>query len=325
MFCLHHALHQLPTFFERSKQTGCFSLPGGYYTPGYVAALAAFFCDKGITAADFQCTDHYVRGYFSAIGLSRALWGNDDYLKGRVNAGANYAPLTALSTQEDVDAATASINSCLRTMARQGRDYTGSPAFSELQMVVGELHDNVWSHGRNTGFSTAQRRRVANEDDYELEFSLADCGIGFLNELKRTRISGIISHQDAIEWCIKEGNSSKLANARDEWAQSVPEDFSGAVPFGSGVEVFEAKPNNHQGLGLAKLMSLAKAHRGELYLASGDCVMHLDVNGTTSFSSVPNVWKGVAISLSLRESRLEEAKLSPDSSAIEQLMNILRG
>ncbi len=325
MYCLHNALEHIPLFFERYSETGRFSWPGGYFTPGYVAVAAAAISDRGLPRQDLSCLDQRVEDYLSAVAFHQAVWGVDEYHFSRVNAGFNYAPLTALRGQFDVDTSTASINGCLRQMARQGRDYTQSPAFGELTHVVGELHDNVWSHGKNTGFSLAQRRKVYGEDDYVLEFALADCGMGFLAELQRAKMGEVTTHRAAIEWCIEEGNSSKLAAAVDDWAQSLPEDHVGSSPFGRVVETVEATPNNHQGLGLAKLVSLAKMHQGDLYLASGNCLMHLDPSGTMSFRTLSYEWRGVAISLSLRESKLEEAKPVPDSLEIEQLMNKLRG
>lgn len=325
MYCLHHALEQIPLFFDRYAETGRYTWPTGYFTPGYVAVAAAALSDRGLPRQDLVCLDGGVESYLSAVGFHQAVWRVDEYPLGRVNQGVNYSLVTALRGQYDVDTSTASINGCLRQMARQGRDYTQSPAFGELTHVVGELHDNVWSHGKNTGFSLAQRRKDYSVDDYVLEFALADCGMGFLAELQRARKGEFTTHRAAIEWCIEEGNSSKLASAVDDWAQSLPEDYVGSSPFGGAVETVEASPNNHQGLGLAKLVSLAKLHQGDLYLASGNCLMRLDPSGTMSFRTLSYEWRGVAISLSLRESKLEEATPVPDSLEIEQLMNILRG
>ncbi len=65
--------------------------------------------------------------------------------------------------------------------------------------------------------------------------------VRFLRELRRADIPGIESHQDAIEWCIQEGNSSKHADLQDDWAQQVPGDYMGGNLFGAGVKVKEKR------------------------------------------------------------------------------------
>ncbi|MCY1530810.1 hypothetical protein D9M68_660160 [compost metagenome] len=300
-------------------------LPRGYYTPGFIAALAAFLCHSKVAPGNFVCENQDNQGYLSAVGLSRALWNHDDYPHERRNSGTNYAPLTALASQDEVDDATAQINSCLRSMAAQDHGgYGQSPAFKELLHVVGELHDNVWSHGMNTGFSTAQRRQCPGGGEYMIEFSLADCGLGFLAELRRSKIQGVNTHRDAIEWCIQEGNSSKLAPQEDEWAQSVPDDFIGQSPFGTASLLQNSGGNHHQGLGLAKLVDLARNYAGDLYLASGDCVLHI-CNGTITYRSLPCEWKGVAISLAIKETSLRAATRAAEAEDVDEIMRLLRG
>jgi len=39
------------------------------------------------------------------------------------------------------------------------------------------------------------------------------------------------SDQEAIEWCLVEGNSTKHANDEDDWAQRLPDDFVGSNPM----------------------------------------------------------------------------------------------
>ncbi|MDO9316599.1 MAG: hypothetical protein Q7V56_00160 [Gammaproteobacteria bacterium] len=68
--------------------------------------------------------------------------------------------------------------------------------------VVGELHDNVWSHGKSTGFSMAQKFKVPYEEDYFIEFALADMGLGLRGEMIRAG-KEVSSHEAAIEWCLK--------------------------------------------------------------------------------------------------------------------------
>jgi hypothetical protein len=319
------ALNWLPRRLNMKSGTAL-ALPKMYYSSGFIAVLAAFLKSRNLTAQQFSCHHTYNGGYLKAIGLSRAVWGIDDYKLRRINEGATYATLTHLQSRDAVDEGTGQINSCLRAMAKSAFvDYLTSPAFSELLAVVGELHDNVWSHGLNSGFSTAQRRECPT-NGWLIEFALADCGMGFKNELLRARISGITSHQDAIEWCIQEGNSSKLAAKIDPWAQSMPEDFLGGSPFPDGVSTFQNTGNHHQGLGLAKLVSLAKSYDGILYLASGDCYMTLE-NGIISYQQLSYEWQGVAVSLAIKESNFiaDGQPIEEAQSDISELMNVLRG
>lgn len=303
------------------------ALPKQYYSSGFVAVLAAFLRSKNLTPEQFSCHHEYNAGYLRAIGLSKSVWGIDDYKQKRINAGATYAPLTHLDSRDAVDSGTGQINSCLRAMANSASvNYAQSPVFAELQAVVGELHDNVWSHGMNSGFSTAQRRKCP-KDGVLIEFSLADCGMGFRNELQRARIPYVTTHREAIEWCLQKGNSSKLAVKLDPWAQSVPDDFLGASPFQAGVATFQNTGNHHQGLGLAKLFSLAKQYDGLLYLASGDHYLELQ-NGNLSYHELSHSWQGVAISLAIKESSFVaggQPMQDVDSVDIFELMNVLRG
>ncbi|WP_156886094.1 hypothetical protein [Pseudomonas sp. CFII68] len=324
MASLIEALDWLPRHFGALKPTDEHCIPRGYYSPGFIAVLAAYLNHKGVRgdALTYACEQN--QGYLAAVGLSRALWGVDDYQYERKNAGVNYAPLTPLASQDAVDAATAQINSCLRAYAVQGAsDYSKSPAFKDLTHVVGELHDNVWSHGLSTGFSTAQRQLLRKGPDHVIEFSLADCGLGFLDELKRSGIRGVHTSQEAIDWCIQEGNSSKLATKVDEWAQSVPEDFLGGNSFGGATVRPVGNGNHHQGLGLAKLVELAKKYNGVLYLASGNCVMRMLHSGAIKYRPLHSPWKGVAISLSIKESSFMAAK-ADEAADIDDIMNLLR-
>ncbi|KPB26152.1 hypothetical protein LT706_18005 [Pseudomonas syringae pv. syringae] len=324
---LVEALDWLPKYYGHLDASAEHRVPDKYYSPGFIAAFAAYLTYKRVNQDSVVFDNENHEGYFSAVGLAKAVWGVDDYLYERRNAGVNYAPLTPLASQDDVDKATAQINSCLRSFAKSGPvDYGRSPAFKELTHVVGEMHDNVWSHGLNTGFSIAQRHAIRNGHGHVLEFSLADCGMGFLEELKRSRIAGakgIQCDRDAVEWCVQEGNSSKLAKLQDEWAQSVPEDHLGTSPFGGVGVILSGNGNHHQGLGLAKLVELAKSYEGVLNIASGDCLMMLR-RGVARFRTLSQPWRGVAVSLSIKESSFMAAKVD-EAEDVQDIMKLLRG
>lgn len=266
-----------------------------HYSPGYLCALAAYINLNNIKEKDFD-THPDNMGYLRTLGFHKVLWSINDSIN-RMNSGKNYSPLTPLIHPSEVDVANTTINSCIRNLVSNQR----SEGISDLCKVVGELHDNVWSHGKSTGFSMAQRTKVplTNGKDHFLEFALADCGLGFLEELKRAKIN-TNSHEEAIKWCMKEGNSSKLKDS-DEWVQRLPEDHLGEDPMGCGEYIPE---NNHQGLGLAHLIKLIKKYKGDLHLCTGDTVFVVNSEGLEKTIKIKNEWKGVAISCKFKESEL---------------------
>lgn len=325
---LVEALDWLPQHYGNLAATDEHRVPDKYYSPGFIAAFAAYLVSKRVPRESIAFDNDQNEGYFSAVGLAQAVWGLDDYPFQRKNVGVNYSLLTALASQDQVDQATAQINSCLRAFASSGdQDYSRSPAFKELTHVVGEMHDNVWSHGLNTGFSVAQRQKIARKSNENvIEFSLADCGMGFLAELVRARVArahGIHTDKQALEWCLKEGNSSKLAKAEDEWAQALPDDFLGASPLGNVAIATGRNGNHHQGLGLAKLVELARSYGGVLNIASGDCLMMKRPGRSPSYRKLVQPWKGVAVSLSIKESCLMAAKVD-EAEDVSDIMNLLR-
>ncbi|NEK83097.1 MAG: hypothetical protein G3W58_18020 [Pantoea ananatis] len=313
---LKDAIQRTSAFHDRNLNR--LELPNDHCEPGYVAVLAAYINQHRIP--EENCPLPGV-GYMHAIGMHKALWGQDKYEQERINVGRNYSLVTALQSVEAVDTATSSINSCIRKLAFPDRqDYP--EGITQLNHVVGELHDNVWSHGRSTGFSFALKSAVPHtqRSDHYLEFALADCGMGFLRELKRAGIKEIDTHEDAIKWCIQEGNSSKHADFQDDWEQQLPQDFMGGSVFGRGVAVKE-KENNHQGLGLAHLMKLVNTYNGRLLLATGDVCLETN-GGASHYTKLQVPWQGVAISC-----RFKISDLSVDNDNVEddpQLLEIMR-
>ncbi|AXI03866.1 hypothetical protein HYN46_14080 [Aquirhabdus parva] len=317
MLGLQVALNRINSCFD--EYGDCY-LDKGHYGPGFIAALTAVLFERRVDERSFD-THSEVMSYLRTLGLHRVLWGNDVGAFQRVNEGRNYSPITALHNAEQVDNATTTINNCIRNFVRNRQ----SQGISELTKVVGELHDNVWSHGKSTGFSMAQKWAVTgtNRGDYYLEFALADRGFGFLEEMKRSRKNYASTDQEAIEWCIVEGHSTKHADDEDEWFQRLPEDFTGVSPMGRvGVVTSE---NHHQGLGLANLVSLVQRYDGVLHIASGNSLFTMR-NNTKEFSAVKTPWKGVTISCRFKESSLlrqiEKDVIDAETAAI---MSRLRG
>jgi hypothetical protein len=311
---LINALKDLNEHYDETYKD--FFLPKGFYSPGYLVALSAYLHCKKVKQNNFNVHEEN-SGYLSAMALSQAIWDVSDYTKNRCNEGINYSIITPLHSPEMVDIATGSINSCIRHFTKN-KQYKG---ISDLCHVVGELHDNVWSHGNSSGFSMAQKSKVPHYEDNYLEFALADMGFGFFNELKRVG-KGVANHQEAIQWCVVEGNSSKHSNDIDEWAQSLRSDIQGSHPFGGSIPV-RNDDNHHQGLGLGHLIKLVKQYHGEMTLASGDTYLYISSTGNEKYKKIENIWQGVAISCKFKESILCTDCQPEDTGSDDILNNIL--
>lgn len=313
---LLYALTTLPA------DTAKVETPDAKLTPGYFAVLAAHLKRYKITADAVHFNSIRQLSYSQTIKLQEAVWSTKGPELSRPRLGKTYSPIVHLCSAESVNEATSQINDCIRNMVNAEL----VPALGPLFSVIGELHDNVWSHGLNSGFSTAQK----NHHDESIEFCLADCGIGLLEELKSKKINVARNHQEAIEWCIQEGNSSKLLNAElieeDEWAQSMPNDHVGSSPFGKQVAIkARSDGNNHQGLGLAKTIQLVNSYKAELILATGNCALHIKSNGEKNYLDLPHCWRGVAISIKINRNHLADAlSLSEQDDNVNEIINLFR-
>ncbi|EDX0374125.1 hypothetical protein GTL21_004906 [Salmonella enterica] len=319
-FSLINGIQEISGF--HNKESGYLNIPDStHIRPGGMVILAAYINQNHIGSE--KCI-FPKKGYMEAIGFYSALWGVESYEYKRVNVGKNYSLLTPLISAEMADVATTSINGCIRRLAYpDGAPYpTG---ISALNHVVGEMHDNVWSHGKSTGYSFAQKTAVpgTNQQDHYLEFALADCGLGFLRELKRVNISGINTHKESIEWCIQEGHSSKHADWYDDWSQQLPDGHTGGNVFGLKVPVKEYG-NNHQGLGLTHLVALVKRYDGELMLASGDSCLHY-ADGSAVYKTLSSAWQGVALSCRFKLSKLSDEPEEQIPHDIQSIMEQLQG
>lgn len=266
------------------------SVYSSFYTPGFWVSLAAYARNNGIKYEDIEFDDDEHKGYGAAIGLPAALGESDKYPFARRNEGLNYSGLVLLENAEATDRATNDVNGCIRNLCKG----LGVDQFAkDLCEVVGDVHDNVWSHGKSTGFSMAQRWRKPGTDEHLFEFALADCGYGFLRELRRVGLD-VADDKEAIQWCITKGNSSKLVREpRDDWDQRLPIDIVGN-PMPSAGRVKESE-NHHQGLGLAKLVSLVEGYKGNLWLATGNDIFAVNSDGRRSFLAPSFRWPGVSI------------------------------
>ena len=317
---LIEAVNSIPNYYDAAANALRF--PDGFLTPGALVALVSFAKAKRVSRDKVTLPEN-TRGYTSAIGLARALWGKDDYQHERKQEGKNYSPLEHLNNPEATDAATSRINSCIRRFVG---DELPANFVSMLCEVVGVLHENVWSHAKASGFSTAQKWAVSwtLRRDHHLEFALADSGLGFLSEMRRVGMQ-VDSHREAIAWCIQEGHSTKLLKPEAIWAQRVPEDLIGN-PL-RGVEHTRISDNHHMGLGLYKLTQLVKEFRGRLWLASGDTSLALAPGHENAYISLKYPWQGVAIACRFQASQIKRAgrEIETADKDIEQIMRVLGG
>lgn len=310
---LKGALEVLPQMLSAD---GKLFIPKDHYYPGFWVLLAAYANSHKLEdgCISFGCTD--VEGYSSAIGLRKALYNVDDYVYHRRNEGKSFSGLVHLRSSDQVDDATSTINSCLSYFTQSST----VQGVRDLKHVVGELHDNVWAHGLASGFSMAQRSKVPySKEDHHIEFAIADSGLGFLEEMNRVGFVYASNDQEAIEWCVREGNTTKRV-VEDPWAQALPTDAISS-PMPTSTIVGGGNRNHHQGLGLAKLMKLCESYSGDLCVASGNALLNM-ANGETSFHTLSTPWKGVAISCRLKQSKLATVRM--DSGMSPELQDIIR-
>ncbi|PPD44397.1 MAG: hypothetical protein CTY16_11795 [Methylobacter sp.] len=313
-------MYGLSEFLSRDlgiQKNGQLSIGVDWKPPGYWAALAACCRSKQIEFEKLHFYSEKTKGYASAIALENALSGKDSYQYERKKSGENYSELVLLDCADGTDKATSTINSCIRYIF-DSREVSG---FSkDLCDVVGDLHDNVWSHGKSTGFSMAQKWDDYNTKGCCFEFALADCGFGFLGELRRVGLP-FDCDEDSISWCIEKGNSSKKLKVRDEWSQRLPQDIAGNPIPGIGQPVMSE--NHHMGLGLAKLIDLINNYKGQLWLASGEKTLVIDDQGNKRFKHNVQKWQGVALACRFDTEKVKNYKKYDNDEVITSLINLL--
>ena len=243
--------------------------------------------------------------------LRRILGGGDDYEHVRLRDGQTYSSLEHLNCAEATDGATSRIKKCIRglfadTSAEQFVDGVGN--------IVAELHDNVWSHGRASGISMAQRW----EKTSEFEFALADHGLGFLRELRRVGQGAGFDDSAAIKWCIQQGHTT--SPGANEWAQRLPGDAIGNS-F-QGIEDAGDSHVHHAGLGLWKFVELVRLFRGTAWIASGSACFLISPGREAILPIRP--WGGVAMSCRFNEAGIKAAPTLAEDPAVLAILQILR-
>lgn len=204
--------------------------------------------------------------------------------------GRTYSAVTRLQSHHEVDACNAVMSNLFHA-----RFSEVNPLFMRaLTKVVGELHDNVPSHSRGTGFSSAQCYRQAGGD--VIQFAIADCGVGMLRNVRR-KMPEVATDDQAIDWCLKRGHTT-AGGEHDEWSQRLPED-SLFNPYPTSVTTVTSD-NHHQGLGLWHLREIVDTARGGFWVASGSSQCRYMAGAETPlYDRLTPVWPGVAIEVEL--------------------------
>lgn len=275
-----------------------------FVNPFDTAMLAAFI-KKNSISKELIVPDDNVDSYLNTIDFYNLVW-NEPRTNKQWTVGRSYCPLIELSSPEHTDTATTIIGNILERRC-------GEDAYSVID-VIGELIDNVWSHGKALGYAVAQ---VSGDD---IKFSVVDIGKGFKNVLQEANISGINSDIDAINWSIQKGHTSK--GQEDEWAQFLPFD-SYENPFSSGVPIKEEE-NHHEGLGLYKLVDLVQKTKGNLSILSGQGLKFISAEREFD-SELKNHWQGVVIYCTLNIRNIKNALQNSDASDIDAILKEILG
>lgn len=296
---------------DSNGRDGFFDMYNSHASPGFWTAYVARARARNLCLQDLAISNKTL-DYAKAIAIERALGQPDTYSHERIRAGDNYSPLVLLESREQTDGATGEINQCIRGLFSEAQYAEFVSSICEL---VGDLLDNVWAHGKSTGFSMAQKWRDP-PDGFLFEFAVADCGYGFLRELQRVGMP-ITDDRSAIEWCIKSGNSTKKRNA-DEWEQRLPVDMMGN-PMGAIARVVESD-SHHMGLGLAKLITAVEQFHGWCWLASGNAMLYISPDGQRTYTNLPIPWQGVALACRFDSKRVAGAAQQYTGDEFEDIL-----
>lgn len=199
---------------------------------------------------------------------------------------------------------------CLRNFDNSSLDPATMRQFIN---VIGELHDNVWSHGKACGFSMIQNYRSY------ISFALADSGKGFLRVLQEAGVPGINTHMDALKWCLKAGNSSTSFRHEDPWAQSIPWDCNDS-PIPAQVKTFEDE-DHHEGLGLSLLINLITRTSGYLDIISGNAQYEIRDGCRVAETAPVHPWQGVIIRFDIPCASIRQQENQEVDSLLSDLLS----
>ncbi len=230
-----------------------------------VAAKSLYDPGFRIIECEPQCQE-----YAEMIGLTEAIRGDHPVGKPGGLHGRSYSRLSRLAFESEVDSCNKVISDVLHNALDVGPN---AGYINTIAKVVGELHDNVPSHARGTGFSAAQV--YSTDGNYRLEFAIADGGCGMLHNVQGMD-SSVATDQEAISWCLQRGNTT--AGSADDWEQRMPEDYL-VSPFPQSVS-FITTQNHHVGEGLWCLTELVREAKGSMWVWSGDAQLFVHSDGS---------------------------------------------
>lgn len=283
-------------------------IPSGLYSPSFWVGL---LCMKEKTGKKISLKTDNLKSFANTIGFTGLVEPKESFNINRTNKNKTYTLIQKIANfSDDVDKANSGIMSCLRSSVSNLSNLIEDINKYNIAKTIGELHDNVKSHSQSSGFSMAQYL------NNKFEFSIADNGLGFLNELRSKNIQ-IFNDEEAIKWCLKKGNSTKKID--DEFSQAIPEDLiMNPMPVKSHSR---NDGNYHQGLGLHILREFAKLNSGTLEIVSGESYFLMDSEGNEKYFLMDRKINGVSITLRLNLSEVE-TKMQKTSSTSEVLPSI---
>ena len=301
-----------------SSAVSCLKLAKQYHrvsptSVSFVTPIHSVLLAAGTVSPQIQTTlgnviftpeaDQYAR----TTGLKDVLEGNYRFPQRGGLEGKTYSKLARLSSHPEVDRC----NEVIGDLIHHQLAKASPSAVHEFSKVVGELHDNVASHARGTGFSCVQCYDDATGT--RIEFAVADAGCGMLRNVK-SQVPTLDGDTQAIRWCLVRGNTT-ASKSEDQWEQWLPDDAL-SNPYPPSVKVRSVE-DHHCGEGLWKLQQLVQSWNGSLWIWSGQgCILH---DGSTRRDWITDLsWQGVAIEFSIRVHEACEAE-QPGLSEIEDL------
>ena len=201
----------------------------------------------------------------------------------RINFKSNsHKPTFAIRNTDDFKAAAAAIENFAEQF---GVDYQQT-----LRYVLSELMYNVLEHGHSDFFRHGHRYPMPAvvqftwyEKINELHFVVADMGMGIKTHLSQA-YQGLASDEEAIRLAIQ---------------PEVSGTFGSQDPY-SG--------RNNAGMGLYLSSSIAKKLRGDMYIGSGDGLVHISPQDVTS-KGLGKPWPGTFVLVTIRLDRGTEFAL----------------
>lgn len=295
---LHEILSLCDQLSKRQKVQISFASPS-------LIAMLAVYMKKHQISEDFLCCINGSLSYLENIGMFEMISGRQ-HSTVRHLQGKSYVPLVEISSPEAVDQAANFFSGCIGSAF-------GCKSY-ELQDVISEIMDNVWSHAKAFGVAVAQQY------GRNLEFCIADGGDGFLRVLRKAGLKNIDSDIDAILWAIQKEHTSAGLESDDGWAQHLPFDCNDS-PYGDDIPT-RSSQNNHAGLGLFKLLEFIKKSEGTVQILSGNWLYQHESGNKVTQMKYQTSWQGAVVSCSFNLVKLKE--ITNNSKAEDPLACVLQ-